>query len=139
MSLFDRFCRWRHSRGFGIHSPFAYRLITEAICPARGYLYYEELTPRLSHPLTAIAYRTGIFLSQEGYPLTIITPGNGSVTLTEPLQPGKSLLLIHPSPELRETLTKRLHDSGQGLLIDAVEYLLLVSRPEMVYTAYSLP
>ena len=32
----------RHRRGFGIHSPFAYRFITEALNPSRGYRYYAE-------------------------------------------------------------------------------------------------
>ena len=32
----------RHRRGFGIHSPFAYRFITEVLNPRRGYAYYSE-------------------------------------------------------------------------------------------------
>ncbi len=32
----------RHRRGFGIHSPFAYRFITEVLNPRRGYVYYSE-------------------------------------------------------------------------------------------------
>lgn len=34
--------RLRHSRGFGIHSPFAFRLITEVLRPQRCYAYYSE-------------------------------------------------------------------------------------------------
>lgn len=36
--------RLRHSRGFGIHSPFAFRLITEVLRPQRSYAYYSEAT-----------------------------------------------------------------------------------------------
>lgn len=32
--------RWRHSRGFGVHSPFAYRIITDAIRLKDEYAYY---------------------------------------------------------------------------------------------------
>lgn len=39
--MFDRYIRWRHSRGFGIHSPSAYRLIREVLCPSSRYGYYS--------------------------------------------------------------------------------------------------
>lgn len=32
--------RWRHSRGYGVHSPYAYRLVKLALHPQRGYGYY---------------------------------------------------------------------------------------------------
>lgn len=34
--------RLRHKRGFGVHSPFAFRFITEVLNPPRGYRYYCE-------------------------------------------------------------------------------------------------
>ncbi len=34
--------RARHSKGFGIHSPFAFSFITETLRQPRGYAYYEE-------------------------------------------------------------------------------------------------
>ena len=42
--------RWWRGRGFGVHSPFAFRFITETLhCPAPyGYYAYEELR-RLWH------------------------------------------------------------------------------------------
>lgn len=32
--------RWRHSRGFGVHSPSAFRLIREVLRPSRRYVFY---------------------------------------------------------------------------------------------------
>lgn len=40
--------RLRHRRGFGIHSPFAFRFITEVLNPPRGYRYYAEENVRSS-------------------------------------------------------------------------------------------
>lgn len=34
--------RWRHTRGYGVHSPLAYRLVTECIRPNRHYRYYAD-------------------------------------------------------------------------------------------------
>lgn len=76
--LSERYRRWRHSRGYGIHSPFAYRLVTEALHLRHGYSYYAETDPRLeadeicqSAEARAL-YRLTIFLRNEHKdPLTI--------------------------------------------------------------------
>lgn len=39
-SISEWYKRWRHSRGFGVHSPFAYDLVKNAIAPGRDYSYY---------------------------------------------------------------------------------------------------
>lgn len=45
------------SWGFGVHSPFAYRLITEVVV-SPGYRFYGEL-PYVNNPLAALFYRLG--------------------------------------------------------------------------------
>ena len=40
MQIINRFRRWRHSRGFGIHSPFAFRFVCEVLNPPRKYGFY---------------------------------------------------------------------------------------------------
>ena len=38
------FKEWRHSRGFGIHSPFAYRFITEVLAQRLPYYGYADIS-----------------------------------------------------------------------------------------------
>ena len=40
MSLHERLTRIRNSRGFGVHSPFAYNLARLVVRPSKGYAYY---------------------------------------------------------------------------------------------------
>lgn len=48
MNLFKEYIRWRHSRGFGVHSPFAFRLISDVLRPGRyGYYSYWEIENHL--------------------------------------------------------------------------------------------
>ncbi len=41
----EAYKRWRHTRGYGVHSPFAYSLVKSVVHPGRGYAYYayEEI------------------------------------------------------------------------------------------------
>lgn len=36
----EAYRRWRHGRGYGVHSPFAYELVKQVVRPERGYAYY---------------------------------------------------------------------------------------------------
>ncbi|MCC8071122.1 MAG: hypothetical protein LIO90_04890 [Bacteroidales bacterium] len=61
-----RLCSWPlrawRSRGFGIHSPFAYEFVTEVIHQPYGYYAYQRLDNLLdSHPQSAIT-RSGLYL-----------------------------------------------------------------------------
>lgn len=43
LKLHLAFSRWRHGHGFGIHSPFAYRFVTEVLRQEYGYYAYLRL------------------------------------------------------------------------------------------------
>lgn len=44
MNLRKIFQRWRHYKGYGVHSPFAYRFVTNVLRPGRYSFYsYEEI------------------------------------------------------------------------------------------------
>ena len=49
LSLFDGFAQWykrlRHSKGFGIHSPFAFMLVNEIINCRCRYYGYDDIEP----------------------------------------------------------------------------------------------
>lgn len=42
-AVLKRFRCWRHSRGFGIHSPFAFRFVTEVLCQPLHYYAYSDI------------------------------------------------------------------------------------------------
>lgn len=46
-SVFRWYLRWRHGKGFGIHSPFAFDFLRSELRPPRGYAYYKY--DRLPH------------------------------------------------------------------------------------------
>ena len=49
----NSYIRWRHSRGFGVHSPFAYNLVKTAVSPGDyGYYGYDLIDDVLLSPDT---------------------------------------------------------------------------------------
>lgn len=47
------YVRWRHSRGYGVHSPFAYDLVDRAISPGNyAYYGYSAIDRTLLSPMT---------------------------------------------------------------------------------------
>lgn len=44
MGLRKSYLRWRHSKGFGVHSPYAYRFVKDVLRPgAYGFYSYNEI------------------------------------------------------------------------------------------------
>lgn len=47
MNLFQKYRRWRHGKGFGVHSPLAYELITSSLTDYPPYYIDDEIGRRL--------------------------------------------------------------------------------------------
>lgn len=42
MGIYEYINRWRHTRGYGVHSPLAYRIVKECIRPDERYGFYSD-------------------------------------------------------------------------------------------------
>lgn len=82
--MLEWYKRLRHSRGFGIHSPSAYRMICEILRPSKlyGYYAYADLerfaNMENTHSELCLIYRIMVDL----HPGTVISIGSKSVTET---------------------------------------------------------
>ena len=63
MTLGERFLRWRATRGYGVHSPTAYRLLRNVVKPSPKFMYYGEEKLELQPDLNRkVARRARILL-----------------------------------------------------------------------------
>lgn len=129
--LFDLYKRWRHTRGFGVHSPFAYRLVTEGVRPARGYVYHAELLPGMT-PLRRIAFRLRTILRSNGYQDMVYDAAEWEA---DPAQP---LFLVAPTPQQTERIEHTLSNRGCGLMLHSRRYIFAIARKEMALVRYNL-
>lgn len=129
--MFKHYKRWRHTRGYGVHSPFAYRLITEAIHPKHGYVYYAELGPGMT-PLQRTLLRMDIFLRQEC----------GESALDDfkkwESDPARPLLMVNPDTDIRTRTEKILRKGNHGLLLNSRKYIFALAREEMILVTYDI-
>lgn len=62
----ESYLRWRHSKGYGVHSPFAYSIVEMVINPGRGYGFYGykdiERTARRLFPRDSLIEHRGKLL-----------------------------------------------------------------------------
>ena len=135
LSLFsDTLSRKRHSKGFGVHSPFAYRFVTDVIKTGPyGYYAYDRLErdTNLSARETNEArffIRLAVFLNASRF---LLYPGTPRVVKAAAKALGKSvietdstkkikfregdLIVVHDSGLTLETLSEAI-DSGASVL-----------------------
>lgn len=149
----DAYRRWRHTRGFGVHSPFAYAIVTEALYPRRGYAYYLENDARLESPSPGESgraraiYRLCIFLRQRhASPLKVHLMPEApkcyrmAVRLAGAHITGEAheahCRLTTPAILARECALTPLH--GQ-LMLAGRDMTILISGRDMAPTIYTLP
>lgn len=134
--------RIRHRHGFGVHSPFAYRFITEVLCQPLHYYGYATTgrDPRLRLLLRLAAYfapaRVAVYSATPDKLMKAASCGNTAIeytydcpdmivvddldTLPESYLPliisgGTHALIVNASPTLRKRLTAAL---SKGMLFD---------------------
>lgn len=116
MNLWKCYLRWRHSKGFGVHSPFAYRFITDVLNPGQyGYYAYKKLdlitdlagVSRRNIRIRRFLIRLLVFLSAE----RMICYGNH---IEEALDAAKALKLDY-----------RQADDSEGFLFHEKDFLYL--------------
>lgn len=155
IALADRYKRWRHSRGFGVHSPFAFSLISDALYLPSKYSYYQFLDPphSLKHPLANLPafnslkpstqrrlIRLAIFCQTHRIPL--ITPHSYLIPHTSSLIPppeGEAILALLPDKATRKLIKNKAMASGHGLLLDARKYMVYFNLPHIAFSYYTLP
>lgn len=145
-SLLSLYKRWRHTRGFGVHSPFAYRIVKEVVHPPRGYAYYAELRPGMDR-IERIVYRLSVFLHNELLPQAMRIPPP-----TSPSEAAKRsneieiwsktfpspIFIERPVDAERDAIYTSLCSTNRGLFLSAPTYLLAIPRSEMAFVSYFL-
>lgn len=155
----DRYRRWRHSRGFGVHSPFAYALVKDALYPPHSYTYYLENDARLTSENPAEArrarslYRLAIFLRQyHADPLPIYIWHDAPRCYRAALRLAGTKVLSRPAsnvcrilpPEMSAGTECRNCSDAIGtlngtLILSSQAYTIIIPCRQMADTIYSLP
>ncbi|MDE6010907.1 MAG: hypothetical protein K2F87_05650 [Muribaculaceae bacterium] len=150
-AIADIYRRWRHSRGFGVHSPFAYTLVTDALYPPHGYAYYLENDARLdsadpsesrqARALYRLAVtlrsgtgaRTDIYLWPEApkcYRAALILAGANILASTRP----DACAILPGGME-----AVRIPTTGGVLTLSGRHLTIIIPGREMADTRYTLP
>ena len=149
----DRYRRWRHSRGYGIHSPLAYNLVTEALYLRHGYSYYIESDARLDSGKESwrarALYRLAVTLRRWSHrPLAMyMYPGCPDIWCTAARMAGATLTpdrdtaecsILPPDASLPATDTGTGKFSGR-LIFRGRHWTIVISGHHMADTLYTLP
>lgn len=140
MSRFiKRLNRWRHSRGFGVHSPYAYHLVCEIVHPDSRYGYYgyqdieravlgahmgssaeSRFIRRACLLLRCVANLrpASVWLSSSSAPcMTVAVAKGGSCRLVAQAEDCELMVLSEPKAEDMDSMKRHISVYGHSLLV----------------------
>lgn len=130
-AIFDTYKRWRHRRGFGIHSPLAYALIMDCVRINGPQYYKEQEIIRSALPRDEQNHRRRRLRLKEFLIYQSRTPGpNGSSG-----HPLEAEYISNPNPRQRKKVMEALSGSG-GVMLDARDFIISVVRDDIPFIRY---
>ncbi|MDE6668106.1 MAG: hypothetical protein K2K26_00315 [Muribaculaceae bacterium] len=140
MSRFiKRLNRWRHSRGFGVHSPYAYQLVCEIVRPDPRYGYYGyhdiERAVMEAHVSSSTETRfirraclllrcvanlrpASVWLPPSSAScMTVAVAKGGSCRLTAQVKDCELMVLSEPKAEDIDSMKRHITTHGHSLLV----------------------
>ena len=160
----ESYKRWRHTRGYGVHSPYAYSVVKEVVRPGRRYAYYGyddiDTLLRLAAFLrtdTAFIPRT----ENSSLYLTALKAANSKIKITSAVQEASRCKLVCSTSDFvpLDTLKSLIRtqgraiaifnapdgwkdrlfeEIGEGLMLHGSHNLIVISRPGMQKVSYSV-
>ncbi|MGM9871833.1 MAG: hypothetical protein ACI31E_08625 [Muribaculaceae bacterium] len=139
--------RLRTSRGFGVHSPFAFSLITDTLRMPDDYSYYafDSLTDPTARLIYSVAAHldTGHIIDRTGLVSQSAFRGRGTsklyVIASDDTLPDTAIcdndavMLIAPDLHGREALRRELDASGHGMSFHAFRNPLQIAPSPLPY------
>lgn len=108
LGLARAYKRWRHRRGYGVHSPFAYRLVRLAIAPGIKYGYYGY------HDIEEALLQHGDSVRHRRVEL------DARLLLGLMAQTGTARCLIHTAPDARPASADAFAAAAHALAIPCI-------------------
>ncbi|MDE6294869.1 MAG: hypothetical protein K2M03_02270 [Muribaculaceae bacterium] len=125
----DRINRWRHRHGFGVHSPLAFIIATEAVSRPSRYMYYEEekienetADPRLRKHFTRQCRLRNLIERLNNY-------GGNCIIRAE--------YIVNPNPDKLNDACHRLSQTG-GILFEGRDYIIIIEREGLTFYRYTV-
>lgn len=125
----DRINRWRHRHGFGVHSPLAFIIATEAISRPSRYIYYEEerIENETGNPRMRQHYTRQCRLRNL---VNRINSSKTDCSITADY-------IIDPRPEDIDKATILLSSTG-GILFEGRDYIITIRRQGLAFYRYTV-
>lgn len=140
MALFRWLLRKRQSKGYGIHSPFAFNLITQILYSSYSYYAFSDILKKVGHDPEKEINQISFRLVNHFKPNNIleINPGNGVSSLYITSQSAvinyTSVETIHGIPQVEELASYNKYDAifinldGKENFLPSLENLFGISN-----------